>query len=595
MCGIVGYIGKNNSAINFVIDALKKLEYRGYDSAGIGFLLNNQISTIKSVGEVKRLENKIKDFNCVSNIAIGHTRWATHGEPSEVNCHPFVDNDNNIVLVHNGIIENYEEIKKQLLNNKVKFSSQTDSEVAVQLLRQSKQKSNLLKISELTKKLKGSFALVIIFKNEPNVIYGVCHKSPLVVGKAKSFVQIVSDSIVLDKECYDYFNLDNNTIVKCSPNSIEYYTYNLELKKIKLKKLEITNSENALDKYSSFMQKEIWQIPNAIKKTLDFIESDKNSLKTLSKIKNYSLNSIHFVACGTALHAGSVAQTFCTHNGIKSQWHYASEFRYNPPPLNKNDLCVFISQSGETADTLEALRICKQKGVPNLAITNRENSTITKIAKCTLYTKAGAEIAVASTKAYNCQIILLYHIIIEIFNLQKKYNLRKDTLNILEKYNFEKISLEMKVLATKIKEYKKIFFIGRDFDLCTAYESSLKLKEISYIHCESFPSGELKHGTLALIDEDALIIGIATQKQLSQKTYTSLLECLSRNGKTILFSNFQSNKLDKIQQFNLVNCKEYISPLVNIIPFQLLSLWTALTMNNNPDKPRNLAKSVTVE
>lgn len=593
MCGIIGYT-RNKNIKEELLQNLQKLEYRGYDSAGLSFFdKNNSIQTYKCLGRISNLKNKISKIEDFFT-GIAHTRWATHGKPSDINSHPHNSIDNSFSIVHNGIIENYDELKKQLIKKGAKFISQTDSEVIAHLLYYSKEKNIIDKLFSLFKVLKGSYAIVVLSAAHPNKIFAITNKNPLILGKGDGNM-IASDIAGLMNKCNKIYPLKDNDVVAFDAKHITLYRQNKPAK-IVWQSLSKNNEGTSLGEFDYYMRKEIYEIPKAMKRTYDYL-TKKNVLNFLKRIKK--IKTIHFIGCGTAYHSGCIAKCFCNQLKIPSFTHYASEFRYSLPPLNKNDLCVFISQSGETADTLEALKIAKKNKIKTCAITNNQISTIVRLADYVIPISAGLEISVASTKAYNAQLIALTCLIKEI---AKKYfapSTQASTslaLNqALKKIDIPHLQNEIKNIIPLISGKEHIFFIGKDYDYYTCLEASLKLKEISYIHCESFPAGELKHGTLALIDSSSLVIAISTKQNLLDKILNSINEIKSRGASVILICNseVQPNVADYIIKIPALD--DYFNPVISVLPCQLIALETAIYKGFDPDKPRNLAKSVTVE
>ena len=565
MCGIIAYVGAK-SAKEEILNGLKVLEYRGYDSAGLCCFDKGEFNVIKKKGKVDILtdacKNKLEDTHC----GIGHTRWATHGNPSDKNSHPFLSYNKNVAIVHNGIIENFEKLKDELEKQDVHFASDTDSEVIAQLLGKSKSESELKKIQELSQQLVGSYAIAILFKDLENQIFAIRKNSPLIVGKSESGFYLSSDVNALVSKAEEYYVMQENEIIWINQNKCNCYDDNLNEKDIKFEKMNISQLDINRGVFEHFMLKEIMQVPNAIKMTIDEYEHSVNPLTKLPKNMLKKVKHISIIGCGTAYNAGLTASHYARSRGMLVDCYYASEFRYQNFIKRPDEICIFISQSGETADTIEALKIAKEKGIPTLVITNVATSTINKLADFVMPTKAGPEIAVASTKAYNAQITALYVVIDYIYCIKNKIDFRdcilKEKLHKivekLEKYDFEEVGK----LAEIIKEYERIFFIGRGVDYATSQEASLKLKEISNIHSESLFAGELKHGTLALIDENTFVIVIATQKDIMIK-----LPCTDQT----------------------------LMAEISILPLQMLAYRTASLKGLDPDKPRNLAKSVTVE
>ena len=612
MCGIIGYIG-NKKAEPILINGLLRLEYRGYDSAGISTIEKNGLKTIKNKGRVSELE-KVSGINDLTGtIGIGHTRWATHGKPSSTNSHPHMDNSKKFAVVHNGIIENYADLKDFLKSQNYTFLSETDTEVIPNLIhyyyqtsKNTESKKLLEAVSNTIKMLKGSYALEILCSDFPDNMIVVRKDSPLVIGKGLNENYISSDIPAILSFTKDFYLLNDNELAFISRDSIEFYDSNLN--KIEKIAQNITWNAGAAEKngYPDFILKEINEQPMASTETIGSrITSNSKSiipdLDGLNKSYLSSINKISIVACGTAMHAGLAGKTlFETLCEIPVEVEAASEFRYRNPLINEKTLCIFISQSGETADTIAALKLAKSKGSKTLAISNVIGSSISREADFTIYTHAGPEIAVASTKAYTSQIVLLAIIAI---NFAEKLNLNKEKLEELKKdilllpSQLEEILgniQNIKNFAQKIYKEKDIFFIGRGIDYTVALEGSLKLKEISYIHSEAYPSGELKHGPIALIENDVTVISILTNRLLVEKSISNIQEVVTRGAKTFIVTNQELNhKFDEVIQIPKTNT--LISPVLSIVPLQLLSYYISKEKGLDVDKPRNLAKSVTVE
>jgi len=605
MCGIVGYIG-TNKAVPILLDGLKKLEYRGYDSAGIATLENNKITITKDKGRVSNLEDLLKDIDSKSTIGIAHTRWATHGKPSKVNSHPHLDNSKKISVVHNGIIENYSDIKKFLMDNGYKFISETDTEVIPNLINYYYKSNDLLTaVSLACKDLKGSFALEILCKDYTDKIIIAKKDSPLVIGVSKNGNYIASDIPAILSYTKDFYLLEDNEIVEVYADKLNFYNFNLEFITKKMESISWDASSIEKNGYEDFMLKEIHEQPVAIRETIGFkLSNDKIKLDELNFDKDFlsNINKIFIIACGTAMHAGLATKTLFEHFcNIPVEVEVASEFRYRNPIINEKTLAIFISQSGETADTIQALKLAKSKGATTVAFSNVIGSSITREADYCLYTHAGPEIAVASTKAYTSQVVLLNILALyfaEILGIvdQKIINKLKHELlelpnKIDEVLNIEK---ETKNIAKNIYFKNNAFFLGRGIDYPVAMEGSLKLKEISYIHSEAYAAGELKHGPIALIDNKFPVIGLITDEDLSAKTISNMQEVISRGAETIVITNKNLNKnFDYI--IKIPNVNKYLSPVVSVVPLQLLSYYIAKEKGLDVDKPRNLAKSVTVE
>lgn len=613
MCGIIGYIG-TKKASPILINGLLRLEYRGYDSAGISTVEKNSLSIMKDKGRVKNLYNLEGIDDLTGTIGIAHTRWATHGKPSQENSHPHLDNSNCFSVVHNGIIENYNDLKKFLTDNGYFFRSQTDTELIPNLIHYhySKDKIDddykvLRAVQNTCKDLKGSYALEVISKYMPNNMIVVRKDSPLVIGKGDGENYISSDIPAILSFTKDFYLLNDNEFALLSKDNIEFF--DIDLNKISKKVKSIEWNASAADKngYEDYMLKEIFEQPNAIRETIGsrLPENEPCNFEDLNFTKEFlsSINKIYIVACGTAMHAGLTGkiaiEQLCN---IPVTVDIASEFRYRNPIIDKNTLCIYITQSGETADTIAALKLAKSKGATTLAISNVIGSSITREADYSIYTHAGPEIAVASTKAYTSQVILLdilalyFAEVLGSTSVNKINKIKKEILSLPAKIEETlKCSSAIKKFAKKIYQEKDIFFLGRGVDYNTALEGSLKLKEISYIHSEAYAAGELKHGPIALIENDITVISIMTDKNLVEKTISNIQEVITRGAKTLVITNqdLPSNNIDEI--INIPDTNLYLSPIISIIPLQLLSYYISKEKGLDVDKPRNLAKSVTVE
>ena len=611
MCGIVGYIGRKE-AKPIILNGLSRLEYRGYDSAGIATIESDKITTIKSLGRVSDLEKATGMDALKGTLGIGHTRWATHGKPSKENSHPHMDNSNSFAVVHNGIIENYADLKDFLINNGYTFISQTDTEVIPNLIHfhysQSDEKGNkkfLKAVTDTCNMLKGSYALEILANDFPDNMIVVRKDSPLVIGKGHDEKYISSDIPAILSFTKDFYLLNDNEFAFMSRDSIEFYDKGL--RPITKTAQSITWNAGAAEKegFEDFMLKEIHEQSKSIRETIGsrISENGASSIPDLEITKEYlkSVNKIFIIACGTAMHAGYVAKTLIeTLCEIPVEVEAASEFRYRNPIVNDKTLCLFISQSGETADTIAALKLARSKGAKTVAVSNVIGSSISREADYTLYTHAGPEIAVASTKAYTAQIVLLAIIAIHFaeileINEEKVQELKKDILllpsqieEVLENTN------DIKTFAQRVYKEEDMFFIGRGVDYAVALEGSLKLKEISYIHSEAYPSGELKHGPIALIENDVTVISILTDRMLAEKAISNIQEVVTRGAKTFIVTNQELNhSFDTV--INIPKTNVLISPILSVIPLQLLAYYISKEKGLDVDKPRNLAKSVTVE
>ncbi len=612
MCGIVGYIG-TKKASSILINGLLRLEYRGYDSAGISTIENNSISIMKDKGRVKNLYNLPGIDGLEGTIGIAHTRWATHGKPSKENSHPHMDNSKTFSVVHNGIIENYNELKKFLVKEGYTFYSQTDTEIVPNLIHyyySKDDKQDDLKLLRAVKNacsdLKGSFALEIISKHYPDNMIVVRKDSPLVIGKGENENYISSDIPAILSFTREFYLLNDLEFVVLSRNDAKFYDKDLNRIDKKVQTIEWNASSAEKDGFEDYMLKEIYEQPTAIRETIGakLCEDSKCEFDELNFTKEYlqGLRKIYLVACGTAMHAGLAAKNMLEHIcKIPTEVDIASEFRYRDPIIDDKTLCVFISQSGETADTIAALKLSREKGARTLAISNVIGSSITREADYSIYTHAGPEIAVASTKAYTSQIVLLSLLTIyfsEILEISKEEieALKKDVLELPTKIEDTlKCSNKIKEFSNRIYQEKDVFFLGRGIDETVAKESALKLKEISYIHADSYPAGELKHGPIALIENDITVISIMTDPKLVEKTISNIQEVITRGAKTLVVTN---QKIDDKMFDTVIHIPEtnsFVSPILSVIPLQLLSYYISKEKGLDVDKPRNLAKSVTVE
>ena len=614
MCGIVGYVGERKCT-PILIQGLLKLEYRGYDSSGIAVLEENNIKVFKQKGRVSNLIELTNDSNLSATVGIAHTRWATHGKPSKLNAHPHTDNSKSFAVVHNGIIENYEELKSFLSDEGYKFYTKTDTEIIPNLIHyhysNSTEKDSELKflkaVNLACKNLKGSYALEVICKYSQNIEIVVRKDSPLIIGKGIGENFVASDIPAILPYTKDFYFLDDNEFAVIKKDSIDFFDKNLSKHEKILKELDLSSSSSDKRGYEDYMLKEIFEQPETIKNTIgsrlklgeicDFsdLEYSKSFLE--------SINQIYIVACGTAMHAGLVGKNLieklCS---IPVTVEIASEFRYRNPLINEHTLCIYITQSGETADTIAALKLAKENGAKTLAISNVIGSSITREAHKTIYTHAGPEIAVASTKAYTSQVVLITLLSIYFSELLERYNsillenLKAEILELPNKVTkILKDSDYIRDVAQRIYNNKDMFFLGRGNDYNIALEGSLKLKEISYIHSEAYPAGELKHGPIALIEKGTFVVGILTDPNLIAKSISNIQEVITRGAKTLIITNQEITQSDFDFVFSIPNTNPLISPIISIIPLQLLSYYIAKEKGLDVDKPRNLAKSVTVE
>ena len=606
MCGIVGYAGKR-SAQDVLLDGLEKLEYRGYDSAGVALAQEGGIRVVKSKGRLDALRQKLAvQALAESSCGIGHTRWATHGEPSDVNSHPH--STPRVSIVHNGIIENYGALKERLAARGYTFESETDTEVLVKLIDSCYHGEPLQALHEALGMVRGSYALAVLFKDFPDTIFAVKKESPLIVGWGEGENFVASDIPALLKYTRDYSVLEEGDLAVVTAQGIRFY--NAFGEPVERQRLTADWNQEAAEKggYPHFMLKEINEQPAAITATVSpRVENGLPDLRIpeLTDERLRSIGTVHLVACGTAMHAGMVGKAAIeTLARVPAEVDIASEFRYRDPILNKNDLVIIISQSGETSDTLAALKLAKSRGVPVLAIVNVVGSSIARAADYVLYTYAGPEIAVASTKAYVVQMCVLYLFALRLAYARGKLEeaeTKRLTAELLRAGEVIKPRLDdceqIKYLASRFVNTQSCFFIGRGFDYALSLEGSLKLKEISYVHSDAYAAGELKHGTISLITDGVPVIALATQKQVYEKTISNAKETKSRGARVILFTTKDAVVPEGVADY-IVRLDEYedlLMPLQLIVPLQLFAYYMAVLRGCDVDKPRNLAKSVTVE
>ena len=606
MCGIVGYVGKR-SAQDVLLDGLEKLEYRGYDSAGVALALDGGIRVVKSKGRLTQLRQKLAAQALAQSFCgIGHTRWATHGEPSDVNSHPH--STPRVSIVHNGIIENYGILKERLIAKGYTFESETDTEVLVKLIDSCYTGDPLRALQEALAKVRGSYALAVLFRDRPDTIFAVKRESPLIVGWGEGENFVASDIPALLKYTRRYSVLEEGDMAVCTAEGIRFYNEFAE--PVQRPALTADWDMEAAEKggYPHFMLKEINEQPTAITATVSpRVEDGMPDLRIpqLTDEVLRSIGTVHLVGCGTAMHAGMVGKAAIeTLARVPAEVDIASEFRYRDPILNPNDLVIIISQSGETSDTLAALKLAKSRGVPVLAIVNVVGSSIARAADYVLYTYAGPEIAVASTKAYMVQLCVLY-----LFALRLAYargrlseaETRRYTAQLLRAPEIIKARLadceQIKYLASRYMNTQSCFFIGRGFDYSLSLEGSLKLKEISYVHSDAYAAGELKHGTISLITDGVPVIALATQKQVYEKTISNAKETRSRGARVLLFTTKNAVVPEGVADavIRLDEYEDLLMPLQLIVPLQLFAYYMAVLRGCDVDKPRNRAKSVTVE
>lgn len=612
MCGIVGYIG-NQKATPILLNGLSALEYRGYDSAGIAVLEKNNICILKDKGRVKNLYN-IDGINELSgNIGIAHTRWATHGKPSNENAHPHSDNSNTFAVVHNGIIENFAVLKEFLINKGYTFYSETDTEIIPNLIHYyyynniEDDDKFLRAVKSACDDLKGSYSIEVLSKLHPDKLIVIRKDSPLVIGTSESENFVASDIPAVLSYTRKFYLLNDNEYAVIYKDKVEFYDNSLSKINKGIKTIDWDANAAEKDGFDDYMLKEIFEQPNSIRETIGsrFKLGENCSFDDLTLSKDYlnSLNKIYIIGCGTAMYAGLVGkdiiEKLCK---IPVEVEIASEFRYRDPIIDNKTLCIYISQSGETADTIAALKLAKSKGAKTLSISNVIGSSITREADYTIYTHAGPEIAVASTKAYTSQVVLIailaihFAEILESADKEVIEHLKSDILDLPAKITaLLNNTEEIQEFAKKIYTQKDIFFLGRGVDYHVALEGSLKLKEISYIHSEAYAAGELKHGPIALIENGITVVGIMTIPNLVEKCVSNMQEVISRGANTLIITNQNLPNSNFNYVINIPETNPLISPILSVIPMQLLAYYISKNKGLDVDKPRNLAKSVTVE
>ena len=608
MCGIVGYIGKSDGQ-KFVLNGLEKLEYRGYDSSGIVTVSDNRLHLTKKKGRLQVLRDELEQHPLRGHLALGHTRWATHGAPSDVNAHPHTDEKGEFAIVHNGIIENYMELKHDLQEKGHHFLSDTDTEVIAHLLAEYDTGNLLDTVYEVKKHLQGAYALGIVSKNEPDTLIAVRKESPLIIGVGKEENFIASDIPAILEHTRDVYFIENGEVVVLTKDNVTIFDENRNLVTREAKHIDWDMSAATKAGYPHFMLKEIHEQPQAIRDTVKHrLQQDGTvSLGDVAWTKELlqDIHKIYIVACGTAYNAGRVGKVALERlTGIPVETDLASEFRYRDPFVNEHTLLILVSQSGETADTLAALREGKRKGARIFSITNVIGSSIARESDDVFYTWAGPEIAVASTKAYTTQLVAFYLIAMNMALLLGKMerseydSLLTEILALSDKIELMlKKESDIKQIADSIKDKNAVFYLGRNMDYNSAMEGALKLKEISYIFTEAFAAGELKHGTIALIEEGTPVITIATQTALLDKTFSNMQEVKARGAHLIAFTRESATTIcnEADVTVTIPECPDLLMPVVSIVPAQLLAYYTSVLKGNDVDKPRNLAKSVTVE
>ncbi len=609
MCGIVGYIG-NKEAAPILLSGLKKLEYRGYDSAGIAVQEESGIKLVKKEGKLQRLSAAAEDELFTGGTGIGHTRWATHGKPSDLNSHPHTDSFSKVVIVHNGIIENFRELKKKLLSEGHEFSSETDTEVAAHLISHYYEDDIKAAVKEAVKELEGSFAMAVMSQTEKDRIIAVRKDSPLIVGIGENENFLASDIPAYLDYTDDFYILEDEEMADIRKNEVRIYSFAGDLIADKRKTRIDWDAEMAEKQgYDHFMLKEINEQPESLKWLLqDRLVDGELDLSASGLddqwLSNY--NKMHIVACGTAYHSGYLAKYLLEDTlRIPVEVEVASEYRYRNPLVDEKTLLVVVSQSGETADTLAALRLAKEKGASVLALTNSRDSSIAREADNVIYLNAGLEIAVASTKAYTNMVAAFYMLALD--GMRQREEIDKEMIREFtdDLIRLPELSRQMivqsedkiKKIAKTYAEKSNIFFIGRNTDYTLALEGALKLKEISYIHAEAYPAGELKHGTLALVEDDVPVVALGSRTDIFSKLFSNLKEVKARGAETLLITlegqEYEEESVDHVIELPVLN--QYFAGLLAIIPLQLLAYYTALICDKDIDQPRNLAKSVTVE
>lgn len=612
MCGIVGYNG-NKQAAPILLKGLEKLEYRGYDSAGLSVRNgNSDTEIVKAKGRLKALAEKTDDGKALKGtVGIGHTRWATHGEPSENNAHPHCSDDHNVIAVHNGIIENYQELKDKLIRHGYSFYSQTDTEVAVKLIDYYDKKYHqgpLYSVTHAMQRIRGSYALAVMFKDYPEQIYAARKDSPMVIGVEDGATYLASDVTPIIEYTKNVYYIGNEQVAELGKGTVRFF--NLDQDEITIEPKQVTWDAEAAEKngYEHFMIKEIHEQPKAISDTLNsVIKNGKIDLTEvgIDETTAKNIQNIIIVACGSAYHVGMVGQYVIESAArIPVRVELASEFRYRNPILNKNDLVIVISQSGETADSLAALRLAKSEGIETLGIVNVVGSSIAREADYVFYTLAGPEIAVATTKAYSAQLIAIYALAIQLGKYretieQDEYDNLIEEMQALPKKMESVLSDKERIqwFASKYANAQDMYFIGRGIDYAVSLEGSLKMKEISYVHSEAYAAGEIKHGPISLIEDGTLVIGVCTDKTLFEKTRSNMVEVKSRGAYLMGITSYGNYSIEDTADFTVYipQTHPYFTTTLAIVPLQLLGYYLSVAKGLNVDKPRNLAKSVTVE
>ena len=588
MCGIIGYSGSNTNAVEVLLDGLEKVEYRGYDSAGIAFVTDTGIQIEKKEGKLENLKNHMKNFEILSCTGIGHTRWATHGVPTDRNAHPHYSESKDVALIHNGIIENYAEIKKELLEQGVKFSSDTDTEVVAQLFSKLYDGDLYSTLKKVLKRIRGTYAFAIIHKDFPDRMICCRNHSPLIVGLGEHQNFIASDVSAILKYTRDIIYLEDGDVVLGTKDNVTVYDKDEKEVKREVKKVEWNFEQASKGGYAHFMIKEIEEQPEIIEKTLNVYTDKEKNVKFDEQLEGINLQGQYFMKKLL---------------GIDVFTDIASEFRYNDPVITNKTLAIFVSQSGETIDTLMSMKYAKEKGAKTLAISNVLGSTITREADNVIYTLAGPEISVASTKAYSSQVLVMYLLSLymgaKLGKIEEKdYQKYISDISLLKENIVKLISEKEKIhnIAKKIKDVKNGFYLGRGIDEKVAREGSLKMKEINYIHTEALPAGELKHGSIALIEKGVLVVAISTNLEMDEKVVSNIKEVKARGAYVIGVCKEGSLVPEVVDDvIQVKDSGELLTPVLAVVGLQFLAYYTSLEKGFDVDKPRNLAKSVTVE
>jgi len=603
MCGIIGYIG-NENAVPIIVEGLKKLEYRGYDSAGIAVYNENGFGVVKQKGRLAALESQLEKTPISGQMGIGHTRWATHGEPSDINSHPHLGSEQKIAVVHNGIIENYKKLKERLERKGIVFASQTDSEVIAQLAEYYHDGDLLNTVIRVSNALEGSYALGIMCVDNPDTLIAVKKNNPLIVGVSDNGYFIASDVPAVLKHTNQVYYMNDKEIAVIKRNGVQFLNSDKEPINKTLETVTWTLDSAEKGGYPHFMLKEIMEQPEVLQKTISSSIVQGDNKNVIDNLDISKFNKIVITACGSAYNAGVVAKyVFEQLCRLSVEVELASEFRYKNPIIDEKTLVILVSQSGETADTIAAMREAKSKGAITFSIVNVVGSTIAKEADYTIYTAAGPEISVATTKAFSSQLVLLYILALNFavklgkLSQESEKELLSEITSLPDKVTdiLKQVDFIQKYASTCVG-YKSIFFIGRNIDYAIALEGSLKLKEISYIHSEAYAGGELKHGTISLIEENTLVVAIACCERLYGKIFSNVEQVMSRGAKVLMIGNCTENESDeRLSLVDLPNINELFSPSLSVIVLQLFSYYVAANKGLDIDKPRNLAKSVTVE